>query len=61
MAQKIQNKLVNYPNSQIVVLAETPNAIVHYQLAPRERLHYRKSRQSETFSVEVKITLIRDW
>ena len=30
VAQKIQNKLVNYPNSQIVVLAETPNAIVHF-------------------------------
>ena len=30
VAQKIQNELVNYPNSQIVVLAETPNAIVHF-------------------------------
>jgi len=30
VAQKIQNKLVDYPNGQIVVLAETPNAIVHY-------------------------------
>ena len=31
MAQKIQNKLADYPNSQLVVLAETPNAIVHYK------------------------------
>lgn len=30
VAQKIQNKLTDYPNGQIVVLAETPNAIVHY-------------------------------
>ena len=30
VAQKIQNELVSYPNSQIVVLAETPNAIVHF-------------------------------
>lgn len=30
VAQKIQNKLVDYPNSEIVVLAETPNAIIHY-------------------------------
>ena len=30
VAQKIQNKLVDYPNAQLVVLAETPNAIVHY-------------------------------
>ena len=30
VAQKIQNKLVDYPNGQIVVLAETSNAIVHY-------------------------------
>ena len=32
VAQKIQNKLVDHPNGQIVVLAETPNAIVHYNL-----------------------------
>ena len=30
VAQKIQNKLADYPNAQLVVLAETPNAIVHY-------------------------------
>ena len=30
VAQKIQHKLVDYPNGQIVVLSETPNAIVHY-------------------------------
>ena len=28
--QKIWNKLADYPNAQLVVLAETPNAIVHY-------------------------------
>ena len=30
VAQKIQNKLADYPNAQLVVLAETPIAIVHY-------------------------------
>ena len=30
VAQKIQNKLTDYPNDQLVVLDETPNAIVHY-------------------------------
>ena len=30
VAQKIQNKLVDYPSGQIIVLAETPNAIAHY-------------------------------
>ena len=30
VAQKIQNKLTDFPNGQIVVLAETPNAICHY-------------------------------
>ena len=30
VAQKIQNKLIDFPNCQIVVLAETPNAIAHY-------------------------------
>ena len=30
VAQKIQNKLSDYPNGVIVVLGETPNAIVHY-------------------------------
>ena len=30
VAQKIRNKLTDYPNGFIVVLAETPNAIVHY-------------------------------
>ena len=30
VAQKIQNKLIDFPNGQIVVLAETPNAICHY-------------------------------
>jgi hypothetical protein len=30
VAQKIRNKMLDYPNAQIVVLAETPNAIIHY-------------------------------
>ena len=30
VAQKIKNKLIDFPNGQIVVLAETPNAICHY-------------------------------
>ena len=30
VAQKIQNKLTDYPNAQLVVLVETPNATVHY-------------------------------
>ena len=30
LAQNIQNKLAHYPNAQLVVLAETPNAIVHF-------------------------------
>jgi len=30
VAQKIQNKLTDYPNGQLVVLGETGNAIVHY-------------------------------
>ena len=30
VAQKIQNKLTDNPNGQLVVLAETLNAIVHY-------------------------------
>ena len=29
VAQKNQNKLADYPNAQLVVLAETPNAILH--------------------------------
>ena len=36
VAQKIQNKLIDFPNSQIVVLAETGNSIVHYNFL-RER------------------------
>ena len=36
VAQKIQNKLIDFPNGQIVVLAETPNAIAHYNFL-RER------------------------
>ena len=36
VSQKIQHKLIDYPNGQIVVLAETPNAIVHYNFL-RER------------------------
>ena len=36
VAQKIQNKLIDFPNGQIVVLAETPNAIFHYNYL-RER------------------------
>ena len=34
MAQNIQNKLADYPNAQLVVLAETPNTIVHYNWLP---------------------------
>ena len=30
VAQKIQNKLADYADGQLVVLAETPNAIIHY-------------------------------
>ena len=30
VAQKIRNKLIDFPNGQIVVLAETPNSIAHY-------------------------------
>ena len=30
VTQKIQNKLADYPNAQLVVLAEIPNAIAHY-------------------------------
>ena len=30
VAQKIQNKLADYPNAQLVVLTETLNAILHY-------------------------------
>ena len=30
VSQKIQHKMIDYPNAQIVVLAETPNAIVYY-------------------------------
>ena len=30
VAQKIKNKLADYPNGHLLVLAETPNAIVHY-------------------------------
>ena len=36
VAQKIQNKLIDFQNGQIVVLAETPNAICHYNYL-RER------------------------
>ena len=36
VAQKIQNKLIDFPNGQIVVLAETGNSIVHYNFL-RER------------------------
>ena len=36
VAQKIKNKLIDFPNGQIVVLAETGNAIVHYNYL-RER------------------------
>ena len=36
MAQKIQNKLADYPNTNIAVLEETANAIVHYNFL-RER------------------------
>ena len=36
VAQKIKNKLIDFPNGQIVVLAETGTAIVHYNFL-RER------------------------
>ena len=36
VAQKIKNKLIDFPNGQIVVLAETGNSIVHYNYL-RER------------------------
>ena len=36
VTQKIKHKLIDYPNSNIVVLAETPNAIVQYNFL-RER------------------------
>ena len=36
VAQKIQNKLIDFRNGQIVVLAETGNSIVHYNFL-RER------------------------
>ena len=36
VTQKIKNKLIDFPNGQIVVLAETPNAICHYNYL-RER------------------------
>ena len=36
VTQKIQDKLTDYQNSNIVFLAETPNAIVHYNFL-RER------------------------
>ena len=36
VTQKIKHKLIDYPNSNIVVLAETPNAIVQYKFL-RER------------------------
>ena len=38
VAQKIKNKLIDFPNGQIVVLAEPGNAIVHYNFI-REREH----------------------
>ena len=30
VAQKIQNKIVDYPNGQIVVLSETPNSVIYW-------------------------------
>ena len=42
VAQKIKNKLIDFPNGQIVVLAETPNAICHYNWL-REREDVLKS------------------
>ena len=36
VTQKIKHKLIDYPNSNIVVLAETPNAIIQYNFL-RER------------------------
>ena len=43
VAQNIQNKLADYPNAQLGVLAETPNAIVHYNWL-RERGCIREPR-----------------
>ena len=37
VTQKIQNKLTDYPNAELAVLAETPNAFVHYNWL-RERV-----------------------
>ena len=56
VAQKIQNKLADYPNGQLVVLAETPNAIVHYNrlrergciIAKTERVRHFKLGQHYT-------------
>ena len=33
VAQKIQNKLADYPHGQTVDLGETPNAIIYFRLA----------------------------
>ena len=50
VAQKIQNKLTDYPNAQLVVLSETPKAILQYNwlrergciIANQERVrHFR--------------------
>ena len=30
VAQKFQNKIVDYPNGQIVVLSETPNSVIYW-------------------------------
>ena len=63
VTQKIQNKLTDYPNGQLVVLAETPNAIVHYHwlrergciVANPERVRYFKLGQHYTHKQLMKL------
>ena len=63
VAQKIQNKLTDYPNGQLVVLAETPNAIVHYKwlrewgciIANLERVRHFKLGQHYTHKQLMKL------
>ena len=63
VAQKIQNKLTDYPNGQLVVLAETPSAIVHYNwlrergciIANPERVRHFKLGQHHTHKQLMKL------
>ena len=43
VSQKIQHKMMNYLNAQIVVLAETPNAIVYCNWFSWARVYHTKS------------------